>query len=192
LQAVDYFSFKYPHYKFIDEDSVNKICEKYGLVYGKIDRYIGTVPDKNLAHIEKFKIDSIDECYDLIKGRHIKRHCYTGQYISRQTYLQNTCPYDNILNYERHFSRFEGIETINLGDSEYQDDYEKCSLEIVAPVNDFDMKSSEIKDFKLSEIQIPDPVVLKPVHFNSEKYYLIITAWGIEGSDELVVNHKNN
>ena len=35
---------------------------------------------------------------------------------------------------------------------------------------------------------IPDPVVLQPVKGG----YLIITAWGDEASDEIVVNQKMN
>ena len=50
----------------------------------------------------------------------------------------------------------------------------------------------ELKDFKLSKIEIPDPVVLQPVMFNKTKYYLIVTAWGDEASDELVVNQNHN
>jgi hypothetical protein len=70
--------------------------------------------------------------------------------------------------------------------------YNKCPLEIAAPLKDFDMKNMEVKNYKVSEIEIPDPVVLKPVLFNKQKFYLIVTAWGEEASDELVVNHKFN
>ena len=66
VRAIEYFSFKYPHYKFITEDSVKKICEKYGLIYGEVQYYKGTVPDINLEHIEKFKITKEDKCYKCI------------------------------------------------------------------------------------------------------------------------------
>lgn len=62
VRAINYFSVKYPNYKFITEESVKKICEKYNLVYGSVDRYIGTVPDKNLKQIEEFKISDDDIC----------------------------------------------------------------------------------------------------------------------------------
>jgi len=63
VDAINYFSFKYPHYKFITEDSVKSICEKYNLVYSEIENYIGTVPDENIYHMESFKIDESDSCY---------------------------------------------------------------------------------------------------------------------------------
>ncbi len=70
--------------------------------------------------------------------------------------------------------------------------YSKCPLEIAAPVKDFNMTSHEIKDFKISKIEIPDPVVLQPVIYEGIKHYLIVTAWGDEAEDELVVNQKMN
>jgi hypothetical protein len=56
VDAINYYSQKYPQYKFITEDSVKKICAKYGLVYSTVNRFIGIVPDENLTHIENFKI----------------------------------------------------------------------------------------------------------------------------------------
>ncbi len=54
------------------------------------------------------------------------------------------------------------------------------------------MTNMEVKDFKLTEREIPDPVVLQPVFFKNKKHYLIVTAWGDEASDDLVKNHNHN
>lgn len=158
IEAINYFSFKYPAYKFITEESVKKICQKYGLVYGTIDRYIGTVPDKNLKHMEDFKISEDDECY-----------IYFGSL------------YDDVSFIDKNWYELRGGSYII-----------KCSLEIAAPITDFNLESHEVKDFKFSKTPIPDPVVLKPVIFNKQKYYLIVTAWGDEASDELVLNSNHN
>lgn len=170
IKAINYFSFKYPAYKFITEESVKKICKKYNLVYGTIDKYIGTVPDKNLNHIEDFKIDENDECY-LYQTRY-QGDMYTTEYLTKKQFEDslNNSTYSPYLRKE----------------------YSQCPLEIAAPVKDFNLQSHEIKDFKLSQISIPDPVVLKPVIFNSQKYYLIVTAWGEEASDESVLNVNHN
>lgn len=191
IEAINYFSFKYPNYKFITEDSVKKICEKYSLVYGAIDKYIGSVPDKNLQHIENFKVLEDDECYveeKFFRGvflsdgersfnKKYKTHAQwteeqnptttKGDYLMRHMMLRMSDPYTRVIDM-------------------------KCPLEIAAPLKDFDMKNAEVKDFKISKIEIPDPVVLKPVIFNNEKYYLIVTAWGLEAGDELVVNPIHN
>jgi len=65
-------------------------------------------------------------------------------------------------------------------------------LEIAAPLKDFDTSGMEVNDFKLSKIEVPDPVVLHPVMFKGVKHYLIVTCWGLEATDELVVNQRNN
>src|ERR1044072_9231628 len=40
-ERVAYFSQRYPHNKFITEESVQKICEKYGLVFANASYYKG-------------------------------------------------------------------------------------------------------------------------------------------------------
>lgn len=174
VEAINYFSFKYPNYKFITEESVKKICDKYNLVYGKVINYIGEVPTKNLKHIEDFKIDKGDECYLYVASTWGP----FGEYIHEKKYI----PYEEKPKYNEGRS-FRSSYTIDVN---------KCSLEIVAPLKDFNMKGMEIKDFKVSKIEIPDPVVLKPVIYNNQKYYLIVTAWGLEANDELVLNQRHN
>lgn len=169
IEAIEYFSFKYPNYKFITEDSVKKICSKYNLVYGGIDRYLGEVPDKNLKHIEDFKISKEDECFII---EVTVNNSFGGRpFVISKGYAQSK----------------------EITQSLYSQVVEKkCPLEIAAPMKDFDMTNMEIKDHNISQIEVPDPVVLKPVVFKNKKYYLIVTAWGVESTDNLVINPKNN
>ncbi len=179
VKAINYFSFKYPNYKFITEDSVKKICEKYNLVYGPVSKYIGTVPDKNLKQIEDFKIQEMDECY--LEGTSNRSHT---QYRNWQETIRSKVYQDEFHRQRRDYS-MGGLTLDNWTMS-------KAPLEIAAPLKDFNMTASEVRNFKISEIEIPDPVVLQPVLYEGAKYYLIVTAWGDEASDELVVNEKNN
>lgn len=172
IEAINYFSFKYPHYKFITEKSVGAICEKYGLVYGKIDRYIGTVPDKNLKHIEDFRLNEDDECF------------VYAEYSSSRRIKHN---YLTLTEFKQSKKKNEAAWLMHT-----QIVHEKCPLEIAAPQADFNMTGYEVKNHQLSAIPVPDPIVLKPVIFNGEKHYLIVTAWGLEASDPLVVNSINN
>ena len=66
----------------------------------------------------------------------------------------------------------------------------KDTFSICAPVKDMDMTGMEITEgYKMrKKIEIPDPVVLKEVIGG----YLIVTAWGDEASDPIVVNTINN
>lgn len=126
IEAIDYFSFTYPNYKFITDESIEKICNKYKLRFDYVDNFKGEVPETNLKHIEEFKIKESD---------------------------RNGC------------------------------------FRIVAPTSDF----SNFYDFNSNkDDDIEDPIVLCPVKFKSLKAYLIVTAWGLESGDELVVNPRHN
>ena len=193
-EAIHYFSFKYPHYKFITTESVKKICEKYNLVYGPVSRYIGTVPDKNLEEIDNFKIAKEDECYEEVEH-------YQNMFNSTSKHLR-FCSSEALeaekQAIENHFKGLSISDKLRATTVKNPSDWHSYKnttllpLEICAPLKDFNMKEHEIKDFKLSKIEIPDPVVLKPVHYKGEKFFLVVSAWGDESSDELVVNQKMN
>jgi hypothetical protein len=178
-EAINYFSFKYPHYKFITEESVRKICEKYNLIYGPVNKYIGTVPDKNLKHIEDFKINPEDSCYQEYTFSYYNNRIHFLMYTSQDMHLAKK---------ERETS----FSTIRHSSSMYEDRLEECPLEIAAPLKDFDTLGMDVKNFKLGPMEIPDPIVLKPVYYKGSKHYLIVTAWGDEAADSLVVNERNN
>lgn len=182
IEAINFFSITYPTYKFITEDSVNKICQKYGLVYGEISRYLGTVPDKNLKHIEQFNVHDKHECYfteTIYVSFGMGSRSMGKKYITKE---QNEIINERYKNSDdRLMFSMHSIE-VNL----------KCPLEIAAPVKDFNMEGMEVKNNKIQKIEIPDPIVLKPVIFKDKKHYLIVTAWGEEASDEIVVNQQMN
>lgn len=176
VRAINYFSVKYPNYKFITEESVKKICEKYNLVYGTIDKYIGTVPDKNLKQIEEFKIQDEDKCYF---ERGVSWHF-------GETYFK-------FRSLQEHIKELEYTHKHRRIFIDYDIEHGVCPLEIAAPLRDFNMTQAEVKNFKISNIHIPDPVVLQPVIFEGQKHYLVVAMWGgPESTDELVVNNKMN
>jgi hypothetical protein len=62
---------------------------------------------------------------------------------------------------------------------------------IAAPKNQMIINPGDRVDgVEIKEVpHVPDPIVLWPIEDN---FYLIVTAWGDEASDPLVVNHKMN
>ena len=66
-QTIDYYSFKYPFNKFINEESVIRICNKYGLLLTDVNRFIGGIPEINQKEIINFKIDKKDLPYSYSK-----------------------------------------------------------------------------------------------------------------------------
>lgn len=175
INAIEYFGIKYPCYKFITEDSVRKICEKYGLIYGEVTKYKGTVPDANLKQMEEFKISNDDCC------------CTQSTRFRYGTPDIKNISFSEMRRLEIYYSSPSNLSSFSTHN------FEKSPLEIVAPSVDFDFQDSELENFKLNKkIKIPDPIVLQPVFYGTKKYYLIVTAWGDEASDENVVNEKMN
>lgn len=67
-KTIEHYQFHYPQNRFINEDGVKRICEKYGLVCAPVGRYIGGVPLKNLKEIENFHLKTADIFYSKLVG----------------------------------------------------------------------------------------------------------------------------
>ncbi len=201
IELVNCYSIKYPNNKFITGQQVKAICYKYNLVCGDVGRFKGFVPEKNLREIEGFKVDENDVPKLLFQLDSWPELELPINEID-ETYLS-----------EYGKAYFMGVNNLNYGyitdDSASPKcnlyDNEKCSifkgfrfvrstmintneLQICAPLKDMDLSGMEIKKGYKLQKHIPDPVVLKRVKGG----YLILTAWGDEASDELVVNQKFN
>lgn len=182
-KAISYFATKYPMHRFITEDSVKRICKKYGLIYGTADRFIGDVPDANLEQMERFKIADEDRAA-------IKRNGWLmDEVVPHSEYVKNA-PKDIVSIKGRRAGAI--IDSMIIGWANSTPTYIALPLEIVASVSDFNTEGMQLKDFKLSPIPVPDPIVLQPVVFEAKKYYLIVTAWGTESTDPEVFNSKHN
>lgn len=187
-KVVKYYRDKYPLYKFILDRDVEAICEKYGLIHGKVSRYIGFVPEANLREIEAFSID--------VRDRRIVRVPLgwgLGDEISLS--LEHTQAYwrekekereklassnDLITRHSLSMIAAQMNRTITRIEEE---------LSIAAPMKDFTLApGEEIKGRRIVTKAVPDPVVLCAV----AEGYLIVTAWGDEASDPLVQNELNN
>lgn len=173
LEALQYFQNKYPLYKFITRESVTSLCMKYDLYCGNSENYIDEIPDKNLKEIENFKID------DKVDGSWLM---WSSWGIS-----------DTGTNYVDR----EKVNLINLTSQLIIN-----GLKIVAPLRMFKGGTSFSRESRFESRWgdyvdnkgnlIPDPIVLKPVAYKDKEYYLIVSAWGDEASDELVINPKLN
>ncbi len=174
-ERIMYYKISYPNNKFITEEEVSIICNKYNLVCGKIDRYKGFVPDANLKMVEKFKIKNEDKDKDAWSvGR--------GYSIMHAVYKDNT---------NEEYDDDGKLGRDRDTNHQYKVVYREAKLRICAPLNDMDMSDMTLKDnYKMIENIKPvkDPIVLQPVIDG----YLIVTAWGDEASDEIVVNQSYN
>jgi hypothetical protein len=164
-ELVLYYKQNYPNNKFITEEQVKAICEKYGLVCGEISMYKGFVPEVKLQSIENFKPKEKDVTMIFCS----KNIGWSGGTIGEIQYDggRDAAVYSNI------FKKVEIPE----------------KLKICAPLKDMEIPSTHsLSGYKIKIKEVPDPVVLQPVNGG----YLIVCAWGDEASDEIVVNEKMN
>lgn len=166
-----YFKQHYPFNKFITEKEVEKICKKYSLVFGDAKNYKGEIPNKNLNEIENFKLRQEDMVRTSDYDRAIERYFAISVAQARGHFG------------DRSYSRAE--YPVRPPESEMKYYYSKSPFKMCAPEKDFDMTYYKTEGYKI----VPkDPIVLQPVKGG----YLIVSKWGLEASDELVVNSIDN
>lgn len=205
IHTIEYFRTYYPQHKFITEEEVKKLCEKYGLLLGDTGNYIGDVPEKNLRDIEAFKLRKEDwreksaSWFDNF-AMMIPHRSLEQQSIGITSYIQGY----NSRQREEYLYQLELMQrqmSSSMGISGYMDygkptkketskkEYEQPSFKICAPKDDFHTSGWEVRDgYRL----VYDPIVLQPVSKEGQEGFLIVTAWGDEASDEIVVNETKN
>jgi len=212
IEAIDYYRVYYPQNKFITDDEVIKLCNKYGLLLGDAGNYIGDMPEKNLNDIEAFKLRDEEKVE--------KRKYPTGymdafdrlQYFDMSSNAQPAIPTiplqyihwnprrtgESIRQLAEHRRQIEAASRLYMrypaDEKEKIKAQEKVELEarpymICAPSQDFHTRGYELRQ---GARLVWDPVVLQPVDRNGIKGYLIVTAWGDEASDPIVVNEISN
>ena len=159
---VEYYNKKYPFLKVIDYDSVMKICDKYKLVLNNMDNFFGDIPDKN--------INEILQNYKLVSDEDRFKFQLNSSWGTNFAFRQIMIVANNNL-----FDKY-----INEDESYY----------VYMPEG--------IEKFIIS---VKDPIALLPIKADESDYhysnscpdlFLILSAWGEEANDELVVNEKLN
>lgn len=187
--AISEFRKDFPNHKFITKDAVMSICKKYDLVLGLSGQFKGFIPNKNLTDIEMFFKDHPKEEFEYFMG--YSNHGSFEHKITEKEYssYQYQKEYENKVMLEQ-----KTFVTRGLHNSSYRPYYRKSKtiLSICAPLKDMDTKGYTLKDRILVK-EVPDPIVLLPKkHTNGVDGYIIITAWGDEARDPLVLNEKLN
>jgi hypothetical protein len=163
-----YYREKYPFLKFITEEQLESICDKYGLIYGKSNFYIGEIPEKNLREIENAQpLDSNDKFY----GNERMRDDYYKE-VERAK-IENS----NFWNFSIAF---------NLAKEKYKFKVETFvdNLFIAANKERFDLKRMENIP-NTHGYSVKDPIVFRYCYGGIQ----IISKWGDDA--ELVVPELN-
>jgi hypothetical protein len=183
-----------PRYVFLSADQVTYLCKKYGLVKHNAISYTGYIPDKNIREIYDFtrispypitaiKVKSIS-WYDeyLTKEYHPKA---LELIDSKLGIFNRSNIYDvqqDILDYVDPTGALKG-RYASVRVRAYE---EVTRLEICAPAKDFD--PSQVGKPDRDAAYPHDPIVLLP----HQQGYFVVSAWGLEAGDPLVVNPLSN
>lgn len=179
IEAAKRFSDKYPAYKFMSETQIQKLCEKYGLLFAHISLYKGDVPQKNLDAISALSISNDD--YDCI---------YANSYrYSKEVFKENygADKLDVVMKGEQVFLYETSLHIghtykVHASLSEMSADL----LSIVAAPDMMKLENTQIvSGYKIVD---KDPIVF----FKVAGGYLLVTAWGDEANIPEVVNEKLN
>lgn len=176
-ETIQYFQVHYPGSKFITEEMVKSICQKYGLLFAETRYYISDVPEKNLQEIEAFNLR--EEDMNQYKCDYYSWSQGSGMSVCKKGMTNAVYGCFKFDGWSNRFFNCEETKTVIC---------EPTPLKICASVKDFDTKYMQIEDGYKLQLNIPDPVVLQPVKGG----YLIVSKWGLEASDELLVNEINN
>lgn len=192
---IEKYALSYPMNKVISKRDVNKLCLKYNLVYGALNRFMGFVPDKNLKEIENFYHKDLKTYQVGIEINGVMRDA-----VDYFTEVSAVSAMEELIKSE-HLRISEEINRRTLGsmyfprmlDRDFREPKMKMkgSFLIAAPKKDMDISNTEQQGFEIKDkVHVPDPVVLFPIE--NGNYFLIVTAWGDEASDEIVVNPVHN
>lgn len=215
-ELIQYYKFNYPFQKFLTESELERICNKYNLVFASVDRYKKDVPQKNLDEISnatQLKEKDIEEDVYTINLK------YPSQFDTKRCLeilgkTEFSFTKREIYNLHCQFIDYWSgrlIDEWNFGSkSDYMILYDFCKhhklgslstftytktdksgLFICAPQSHFDLdglKKTKSGFFKILETEVKDPIVFRYCRGGIQ----VLSKWGLEADDELLYNEFEN
>lgn len=201
-EGIKYYAQTYPFLKFLPISELDRICDKYGLVYAPVKHYKMPVPDKNLQEIENaqplkssdvqpdvvtrtYYDDSINRKWGYNKVKELLGgNSFTDDEI-RELAKKHNIPL--LYNSTRDFFWNAGRKILSDGDmcitKEVVETSSRSGLFIAAPKDHFDLTGltfDKKKGYFQTTIQIKkDPIVFRYVKGGIQ----VLSKWGIEADD---------
>lgn len=201
-EIVKYYRHTYPFTKFLTQEELDRICGKYGLVYAPVSRYIREVPEKNLSEIERAQPLKALDLPDDVCTRSFMATLSSPISVSGvlKRLKRNNCPefkgetekelFEYLGRYSFYFDREYNTDYVTRSYREHLSVNRDDKFFIAAPKDHFDLTGYEQNgkfEFVKSIVK-EDPIVFRKVRGG----ILVITKWGIEASDEALINPINN
>lgn len=219
---ITYYKSAYPFLKFLTEEELNRICTKYNLIHAPVKNYIKHVPEKNLKDIERaqsLKDKDDDSVTYFISGRDPMQFALflnsigkTSAYFTKTEIKDLFYKYYGRENYSNYDSPREYSDKMAFSFSIYDllilawdgsgrkgsydiikaEKINKSGLFIAAPVSHFDLKDTKKKSkfgfFNVEITEVKDPIVFRYCKGGIQ----VLTKWGLEAEDELLINSIDN
>lgn len=202
VDLIHGYLMRYPLNKFITKDQVIQICKKYNLVTVPTSKYKGFVPETKLKDVENFHVHDMDLPDFLIRIKAAWNTPNPESFVIRSRgadwihkkfgeLIPSSHPALKWHGDALFGVYYEGKRGRQIAYVEKFDLIETREMQICCPEKDAEISGlKKIGSFfhSVTTVHVPDPVVLQPVKGG----YLIVTAWGDEASDPIVVNPVNN
>lgn len=205
-ELIQYYKNAYPFLKFITEEELDRICDKYGLVYAPVSNYKMPVPDKNLQDIDDAQsLNSNDVLGGITTYKFVNPYSHQWEdFKAVSDYLGKVeFTLDEILEITKEHCEPHLVSYLsNKPDSffwalsHYSNKFKtsistnceittvvKSGLFIAAPKPHFNLEGLEHDKkkgfFKVTKTEVKDPIVFRYVKGGVQ----IITKWGLEAED---------
>lgn len=210
-ELIRYYKQTYPFQKFLTEKELERICEKYKLVFAPVANYVKDVPEKNIKEIESCtnlkqidvlkqqyeinEVDNLSEFNKMLDFLGKKDGIFTNEEVKDLTLEYRGARVDewcfgnkngHMLFYDLKRKmdfkfRINRYSTIN-----------KKGLFIAAPPSHFNLKGLTKKGkysfLNIIETEVKDPIVFRYCKGGIQ----VLSKWGLEASEELLVNEQLN
>jgi len=171
---------KLPTFKFLHSNIIKDVCKKYNLVFGDVEDFIETIPEKNATELLKNYtqvLKKLPHLYYIIKSNR-----FNSKYYKTEDFIKKYGE-DNL----NKLLSDKKLELNNLIKTEFEifNKYD-TKLKIIAPLTYFNTSNKKLDGYKLKS---KDPIVLLRVE---HKIWAVLTAWGPESQDANIFNEIVN
>ena len=182
---------KYPQNSFILEAQLKRLCEKYNLFVRDPKFFLGDVPKVNISEMMKFRVH-LDDLQSPIRGRLCEDRdftLYNGEWLYE---LPCKMGFDFKRRGPQYSVALGNIKRLNYrGTQLFPKVIQVAAIKDLFAPQAFERSNARILSTAELEPQAQvdtDPIVL----VKTKHGYLIVTAWGDEANDELVLNINKN
>lgn len=202
-ELIRYHKQVYPFQKFLTEEELDRICDKYGLVHAPVANYIKDVPEKNLREIEAAKplvSEDMPFPYYVLKvtrslvgdAKDIERVKRYGIKLFKEDDALWTDL--NALFKQRGLNIRTAKEETGPHKGSFREVHKVFNrgLFIAAPKSHFDLtglKNDGMFGFKeMFRVEVKDPIVFRYCRGGIQ----VLSKWGLEAEDPALLNEINN